>query len=246
MEDRLQKLLSAAGVCSRRRAEEYITAGRVTVNGRPASLGDRADPDRDEIALDGQPVVRSQTRTVLMLYKPRGVVTTLSDEKGRRTVADLVKGCPARVWPVGRLDLDSEGLLLLTDDGDLTNALIHPRHEVEKEYLVWVTGCTEPGLGAMARTMKLDGQALRPAQVAVLRREGERTVLSVVIHEGKNRQIRRMCAACGMTVRRLKRVREGSLTLDRTLAPGQWRPLTPAETAPVSYTHLTLPTKAEV
>ena len=231
MEDRLQKLLSAAGVCSRRRAEEYITAGRVTVNGRPASLGDRADPDRDEIALDGQPVVRSQTRTVLMLYKPRGVVTTLSDEKGRRTVADLVKGCPARVWPVGRLDLDSEGLLLLTDDGDLTNALIHPRHEVEKEYLVWVTGCTEPGLGALARPMKLDGQALRPAQVAVLRREGERTVLSVVIHEGKNRQIRRMCAACGLTVRRLKRVREGSLTLDRTLAPGQWRPLTPAETA---------------
>ena len=231
MEDRLQKLLSAAGVCSRRRAEEYITAGRVTVNGRPASLGERADPDRDEIALDGQPVVRSQTRTVLMLYKPRGVVTTLSDEKGRRTVADLVKGCPARVWPVGRLDLDSEGLLLLTDDGDLTNALIHPRHEVEKEYLVWVTGCTEPGLRALARPMKLDGQALRPAQVAVLRREGERTVLSVVIHEGKNRQIRRMCAACGMTVRRLKRVREGSLTLDRTLAPGQWRPLTPAETA---------------
>ena len=231
MEDRLQKLLSAAGVCSRRRAEEYITAGRVTVNGRSASLGDRADPDRDEIALDGQPVVRSQTRTVLMLYKPRGVVTTLSDEKGRRTVADLVKGYPARVWPVGRLDLDSEGLLLLTDDGDLTNALIHPRHEVEKEYLVWVTGCTEPGLRALARPMKLDGQALRPAQVAVLRREGERTVLSVVIHEGKNRQIRQMCAACGMTVRRLKRVREGSLTLDRTLAPGQWRPLTPAETA---------------
>ncbi|MGM9578086.1 MAG: pseudouridine synthase [Evtepia sp.] len=231
MEDRLQKLLSAAGVCSRRRAEEYITAGRVTVNGHPASLGDRADPERDEIALDGKPVVRSQTRTVLMLYKPRGVVTTLSDEKGRPTVADLVKECPARVWPVGRLDLDSEGLLLLTDDGDLTNALIHPRHEVEKEYLVWVTGCTEPGLGALARPMRLDGQALRPAQVRVLRREGERTVLSVVIHEGKNRQIRRMCAACGMTVRRLKRVREGSLTLDRTLAPGQWRPLTPVETA---------------
>lgn len=147
MEDRLQKLLSAAGVCSRRRAEEYITAGRVTVNGRPASLGDRADPDRDEIALDGQPVVRSQTRTVLMLYKPRGVVTTLSDEKGRRTVADLVKGCPARVWPVGRLDLDSEGLLLLTDDGDLTNALIHPRHEVEKEYLVWVPAARSRGSG---------------------------------------------------------------------------------------------------
>lgn len=228
MEDRLQKLLSAAGVCSRRRAEEYITAGRVTVNGRPASLGDRADPDRDEIALDGQPVVRSQTRTVLMLYKPRGVVTTLSDEKGRRTVADLVKGCPARVWPVGRLDLDSEGLLLLTDDGDLTNALIHPRHEVEKEYLVWVTGCTEPGLGALARPMKLDGQALRPAQVAVLRREGERTVLSVVIHEGKNRQIRRMCAACGLTVKRLRRVKEHTLELG-DLPAGKWRYLTPEE-----------------
>lgn len=228
MEDRLQKLLSAAGVCSRRRAEEYITAGRVTVNGRPASLGDRADPDRDEIALDGQPVVRSQTRTVLMLYKPRGVVTTLSDEKGRRTVADLVKGCPARVWPVGRLDLDSEGLLLLTDDGDLTNALIHPRHEVEKEYLVWVTGCTEPGLGALARPMKLDGQALRPAQVAVLRREGERTVLSVVIHEGKNRQIRRMCAAVGLHVKRLRRVREHTLSLG-ALPEGGWRELTADE-----------------
>lgn len=230
MEDRLQKLLSAAGVCSRRRAEEYITAGRVTVNGRPASLGDRADPDRDEIALDGQPVVRSQTRTVLMLYKPRGVVTTLSDEKGRRTVADLVKGCPARVWPVGRLDLDSEGLLLLTDDGDLTNALIHPRHEVEKEYLVWVTGCTEPGLGALARPMKLDGQALRPAQVAVLRREGERTVLSVVIHEGKNRQIRRMCARCDLKVKRLRRVREHTLELG-DLPVGKWRYLTEAEVA---------------
>ena len=231
MEERLQKLLSAAGVCSRRAAETYITAGRVTVNGFPAELGQRADPDRDDIRVDGKLLTDRETPVYLLLNKPRGYVTTLSDEKGRKTVADLVSDCGVRVYPVGRLDLDSEGLLLLTDDGDLTNALIHPRHEVEKEYLVWVTGCTEPGLGALARPMKLDGQALRPAQVAVLRREGERTVLSVVIHEGKNRQIRRMCAACGMTVRRLKRVREGSLTLDRTLAPGQWRPLTPAETA---------------
>lgn len=229
MEDRLQKILSAAGVCSRRKAEEYITAGRVTVNGAVASLGSRADPDRDQIALDGRPVGRTEQRTVLMLYKPRGVVTTLSDEKGRKTVAQLVADCPARVWPVGRLDMDSEGLLLLTDDGDLTNTLTHPRHEVEKEYLVWVTGCTPAGLERLAQPLTLDGQRLHPAGVKVLRREGERTVLSVIIHEGKNRQVRRMCAACGMTVRRLKRVREGRLDLDRTLRPGQWRPLTAAE-----------------
>ena len=229
MEDRLQKILSAAGICSRRKAEEYITAGRVTVNGQPASLGDRADPERDVVALDGKEVIRSGQRTVLMLYKPRGVVTTLADEKGRKNVADLVKDCPVRVWPVGRLDMDSEGLLLLTDDGELTNTLIHPRHEVEKEYLVWVTGFTAEGAERLAQPMTLDGQALRPAQVKVLRREGERTVLSVTIHEGKNRQVRRMCAFCGMTVRRLKRIREGKLYLDKTLRPGQWRNLTQEE-----------------
>ena len=229
MEDRLQKILSAAGICSRRKAEEYITAGRVTVNGVTASLGDRADPERDVVALDGKEVLRPGSRTVLMLYKPRGVVTTLSDEKGRKNVADLVKDCPVRVWPVGRLDMDSEGLLLLTDDGELTNTLIHPRHEVEKEYLVWVTGFTQEGADRLALPMTLDGQALRPAKVKVIRREGERTLLSVTIHEGKNRQVRRMCAFCGMTVRRLKRVREGRLHLDKTLKPGQWRPLTPEE-----------------
>ena len=229
MEDRLQKILSAAGICSRRKAEEYITAGRVTVNGETASLGDRADPDKDVVALDGKEVLRPGSRTVLMLYKPRGVVTTLSDEKGRKNVADLVKDCPVRVWPVGRLDMDSEGLLLLTDDGELTNTLIHPRHEVEKEYLVWVTGFTQEGADRLALPMTLDGQALRPAKVKVLRREGERTLLSVTIHEGKNRQVRRMCAFCGMTVRRLKRVREGRLHLDKALKPGQWRPLTPEE-----------------
>ena len=229
MEDRLQKILSAAGICSRRKAEEYITAGRVTVNGQPAALGDRADPEKDIVALDGKEVIRPGQRTVLMLYKPRGVVTTLSDEKGRKNVADLVKDCPVRVWPVGRLDMDSEGLLLLTDDGELTNTLIHPRHEVEKEYLVWVTGFTKEGADRLALPMTLDGQDLRPAQVKVLQREGERTVLSVTIHEGKNRQVRRMCAFCGMTVRRLKRIREGKLHLDRSLRPGQWRELTQEE-----------------
>ena len=230
MEERLQKLISSCGLASRRTAEEWITAGRVTVNGLTAQLGDRADLDCDDVLVDGKPLrVTKEQRTYLMLNKPRGHVTTLSDEKGRKTVADLVKDCPARVWPVGRLDMDSEGLLLLTDDGELTNRLIHPRHEVEKEYLVWVTGFTPEGLEALALPMTLDGQALRPAKVKCIRREGERTLLSVVIHEGKNRQVRRMCAACGMIVRRLKRIREGKLMLDRTLRPGQWRPLTEEE-----------------
>lgn len=230
MEERLQKLLSSAGVCSRRRAEDYILAGRVTVNGTPAHLGDRADPDRDTVCLDGTPLASAPTaRQVLMLYKPRGVVTTLSDERGRKTVADLVRDCPARVWPVGRLDRDSEGLLLLTDDGALTHALLHPSHEVEKEYLVWVTGQTEAGLAQLAGPLTLDGYALHPARVQLLRREGAKSLLSVVIHEGRNRQVRRMCALCGMEVQRLKRVREGALWLDEHLKPGQWRPLTPEE-----------------
>lgn len=230
MEERLQKLLSAAGICSRRRAETYIQEGRVTVNGKPAALGDKADPARDQIALDGVPVSGGPgQRQVLMLYKPRGVVTTLSDEKGRPTVAQLVKGCGARVWPVGRLDMDSEGLLLLTDDGALTNHLLHPRHQVEKEYLVWVAGFRPEVMENLRRPMTLDGQRLAPAKVRLVRQGGEQTLLAMVIHEGKNRQIRRMCAQCGLTVTRLKRVREGGVRLDRTLAPGQWRPLSAAE-----------------
>jgi 23S rRNA pseudouridine2605 synthase len=164
-----------------------------------------------------------------MLYKPRGVVTTLSDEKGRRTVADLVKDHPARLWPVGRLDMDSEGLLLLTDDGDLTNTLTHPRHEIEKEYLVWVNGYHPGAEDRLSRPMTLDGQKLRPAGVQVIKQTGETALLSVIIHEGKNRQIRRMCAQCGLTVTRLKRIREGSLPLDPALRPGQWRELTEGE-----------------
>ena len=229
MEERLQKLLSAAGVCSRRKAEEYIAAGRVTVNGAPAALGDRADLSRDVVALDGRAIPRPATGAVLMLYKPRGVVTTLSDEKGRRTVADLVRAYPARVWPVGRLDMDSEGLILLTDDGALTNALIHPRLEIEKEYQVWVSGYRPEAVEDLSVPMTLDGKPLRPAKVRVIRAEGDRAVLSVIIHEGKNRQIRRMCAQCGLTVTRLKRVREGGLDLDPGLKPGQWRLLTEEE-----------------
>lgn len=229
MEDRLQKILSAAGICSRRRAEAYITEGRVTVNGVTAELGARADAGRDEIALDGTPVTQKKAHTLLMLYKPRGIVTTLSDEQGRKSVADLVKGCGARVWPVGRLDMDSEGLLLLTDDGELTNALTHPSHEVEKEYLVWVKGFSMQALENLTKPMELDGQILRPAKVRLLSKQENGARLSMVIHEGKNRQIRRMCNLCGLSVLRLKRIREGNLMLDSSLLPGKWRPLSEIE-----------------
>lgn len=223
MEERLQKLLSSAGVCSRRRAETYITAGRVAVNGVTAGLGDRADLSRDLVTLDGVPVRAGEVHTYLMLNKPRGYVTTLSDEKGRKTAAELVADCGARVWPVGRLDLDSEGLLLFTDDGSLTNRLLHPAHEVEKEYLVWVQGDTAAALPRLRRPMRLDGQDLRADRVE---RQGD--ALRVILHQGKNRQIRRMCAAVGLTVTRLKRVREGPLRLG-DLPVGKWRHLTQAE-----------------
>ncbi len=228
MEERLQKILSARGVASRRKAEEYLTQGRVTVNGRPAALGDKADPERDEIRLDGRPLPALGTRTYLMLNKPRGYVTTLSDEKGRRSVADLVRSCGARVWPVGRLDLDSEGLLILTDDGALTQALLHPSHQVEKEYRVWVRGDVERALPVLRGPMALDGIPLAPAQVSLLERGKESGVLSVVIHEGRNRQVRRMCDAAGLQVTRLQRVREGGLELGQ-LPPGRWRTLTKQE-----------------
>lgn len=229
MEERLQKILSAYGVCSRRTAEQWITAGRVTVNGRTAALGEKADPERDEICLDGTPVNRRPEAVYLMLNKPRGCVTTLSDERGRKTVVELVTGCGERVWPVGRLDYDSEGLLLLTNDGDLTHKLTHPGREVEKEYHVEVTGDAEAALPVLRGKMELDGMPLSPARVTLLGAEGKRTRLSIVIHEGKNRQVRRMCAMAGLTVVRLRRVREGGLLLDGTLPPGQWRFLTKAE-----------------
>lgn len=224
MEERLQKILSAAGVCSRRQAEEYLRQGRVQVNGRTAGLGDKADLTRDTVTFDGSDVARPDALTYIMLHKPRGTVTTLSDDKGRPTVADLVRDCPARVWPVGRLDWDSEGLLVFTNDGALTNRLLHPSHEVEKEYIVTVQGDMDAAVPILEGPMELDGVPLAPAGVRVL---GERR-LSIVIHEGKNRQVRRMCALAGLEVLRLKRVREGSLTLG-TLPRGQWRHLTAQE-----------------
>ena len=228
MEERLQKLLSAAGVCSRRAAEGYITEGRVTVNGIPAELGQRADPEKDDIRLDGKLISGPERPVYLLLNKPRGYVTTLSDEQGRKTVAELVRDCGARVYPVGRLDLDSEGLLLMTNDGALMQCLIHPSGEIDKVYQVSVYGPVQGCADRLASLTDLEGESIRPARVEVLRQTQQTAELSITIHEGKNRQIRRMCAACGLTVKRLRRVREHTLELG-DLPAGKWRYLTQEE-----------------
>ena len=230
MKERLQKILSAAGVCSRRAAEGYLTAGRITVNGEMAQLGQQADPETDDIRVDGVPLGQKPEAVYLMLNKPRGYVTTVSDEQGRKTVMDLLTGIHTRIYPVGRLDRDSEGLLLLTNDGALTQRLLHPSHEVSKEYRVTVSGPVEHAAENLRRIRDVAGMAIRPAEVQMLRREGNRAELRIVIHEGRNRQIRRMCARCGLEVLRLQRVREHCLELG-ALPLGQWRYLTAAEIA---------------
>ena len=230
MKERLQKILSAAGVCSRRAAEGYLTAGRITVNGKTAQLGQQADPETDDIRVDGVPLGREPEAVYLMLNKPRGYVTTVSDEQGRKTVMDLLTGIHTRIYPVGRLDRDSEGLLLLTNDGALTQRLLHPSHEVSKEYYVTVSGPVEHAAENLRRIRDVAGMAIRPAEVQMLRREGNRAELRIIIHEGRNRQIRRMCARCGLEVLRLQRVREHCLELG-ALPLGQWRYLTAAEIA---------------
>ena len=232
MRERLQKLLSARGIASRRQAEQMIAQGRVLVNGRPAALGDRADPAADEITVDGRRLPPAQSFVYIMLNKPRGVVTTLSDEKGRKNAAQLVSGCGCRVWPVGRLDMDSEGLLLFTNDGSFSQAVAHPRGRVDKHYRVWVQGYGPDRLAALARPVVLDGYQIANPEIRLLHAQGGRACLAVTIHEGRNRQIRRMCAMAGMGVTRLVRLGEGKLTLG-SLKPGQWRYLTPAEVAGV-------------
>ena len=232
MRERLQKLLSARGIASPRQAEQMIAQGRGLVNGRPAALGDRADPAADEITVDGRRLPPAQSFVYIMLNKPRGVVTTLSDEKGRKNAAQLVSGCGCRVWPVGRLDMDSEGLLLFTNDGSFSQAVAHPRGRVDKHYRVWVQGYGPDRLAALARPVVLDGYQIAKPEIRLLHAQGGRACLAVTIHEGRNRQIRRMCAMAGMGVTRLVRLGEGKLTLG-SLKPGQWRYLTPAEVAGV-------------
>ena len=226
--ERLQKLIAAAGLCSRRTAEEWIAAGRVRVNGEAALLGQRAEPGTDDIRVDGVPIMPPGEKRYLMLNKPRGYVTTLSDERGRPTAAGLVADCGTRVYPVGRLDLESEGLLLFTNDGDWAQRILHPSREVEKTYEVTVAGMVENAAARLAAVKALGGETIVPAKVRLLRRGQETAELSVTIHEGKNRQIRRMCAAVGLHVKRLRRVREHTLTLG-SLPEGRWRELTADE-----------------
>ncbi len=228
MRERLQKILSARGVASRRRAEEMVQNGQVTVNGIVAFLGDSADPETDEIRVDGQLLPGRQQSVYILLNKPRGYVTTLSDEKGRLNAAQLVADCGIRVYPVGRLDMDSEGLLLFTNDGAFAHALTHPKQEVEKVYEVWVSGYHPGGEEKLSRPIVLDGYRIRPPKVNLLSVRGEKAKLRVTIHEGRNRQIRRMCEAAGMRCTRLKRIQEGNLRLG-DLPSGVWRYLTSEE-----------------
>lgn len=233
MEQRLQKILSNYGVASRRKAEQMILDRRVRVNGNTASLGDAADDEEDVIEVDGVRLKKQPARIVLMLNKPRGYVCTLSDEKGRKNVAELVSGCGARVYPVGRLDLNSEGLLLLTNDGELANRLTHPKKEVDKVYLVWLSQYIPGCEASIASPIEIDGRPTSPAKVEKLRQDGETALLRITIHEGRNRQIRRLCERANVTVTRLRRVAEGSLQLG-DLKPGQWRVLTEEEIAGLS------------
>ena len=232
MKERLQKILASRGLASRRKAEKMIEEGRVTCNGAVCSLGDCADPQVDVILLDGKPIPSQEDYVYILLNKPRSFVTTLSDEKGRKNVAQLVADCGHRVYPVGRLDMDSEGLLLLTNDGDFANRLMHPSHEVKKTYRVTVKNYSDKALELLKRSIELDGYKIKPPSVLLVKKDANDHVaqLEVVIHEGRNRQVRRMCDAAGMTVTRLVRIREGSLELG-TLPIGKWRYLTETEIA---------------
>lgn len=230
MKERIQKILSARGVASRRQAEEMIKSGRVTCNGVTCNLGDTADAE-DVIMLDGKPIPAGVEPLYIMLNKPRGYVTTLSDEKGRKNAAQLVADCGQRVYPVGRLDMDSEGLLLFTNDGAFANRLMHPKHEVQKTYLVAVKNFSLAGLERLKRPIVLDGYRIAPPDVKQLLSNHENSKydrILVTIHEGRNRQVRRMCAAAGMPVVRLARISEGELKLGN-LPLGKWRYLTKEE-----------------
>ncbi|MDO4815419.1 MAG: pseudouridine synthase [Bacillota bacterium] len=229
MKERLQKIISASGYASRRAGEELIKAGRVTVNGTVASLGDSADAECDEITVDGIRLSVAEKKTYIMLNKPRGYVTTMKDEQGRRCVAELIKDCGRRVYPVGRLDMYSEGLLIMTDDGDFANKLMHPSGLENKTYHACISGaCTDCAIETMRSPMTIDGYRIKPAEVSVLDRNAEGAVLEITIHEGRNRQIRKMCELAGLKLTRLKRVSEASFLLG-DLQPGKWRYITETE-----------------
>ncbi|MGN0570249.1 MAG: pseudouridine synthase [Candidatus Fimenecus sp.] len=226
---RLQKYLSECGIASRRKAEDLISAGKVKVNGKIASIGDKVDPKKDTVAVSGKKVIKSKTNTYIMLHKPRGFITTLSDEMGRKCVAQLIEDVGKRVYPVGRLDRDSEGLLLFTDDGEFANALTHPTRHVPKTYRVTVRpSITEDQLTALSTGIEIDGRMTMPSEVRVIQKQEGRVVLEIIIYEGRNRQIRKMCEALGLEVARLKRTQIGSVKLGM-LKQGDWRNLTDDE-----------------
>ncbi|HEX16404.1 MAG TPA: rRNA pseudouridine synthase [Deltaproteobacteria bacterium] len=228
--ERLQKILAERGIASRRHAEELIRAGRVTVNGQLASIGMKADPDRDDIRVDGRPLPPPQPKRYYLLYKPQGVITSLKDPQGRPTVKDLIRGIRERVFPVGRLDWDSEGLLLLTNDGELSLRLSHPRYEVPRQYLVKVKGVPQEGTLRRLRAggVPLEDGPSPPMDVRLLKRTRRSAWLEVTVREGRNRVVRRTFEVLGHPVRRLRRVAFGPLRLEG-LRPGMYRPLTPKE-----------------
>lgn len=232
MKERIQKVLSEQGVCSRRAAEQMILAGKVKINGHPAKIGDKIDL-KDVVSLDGQRIFfeRKTEKLCFALYKPRGYVTTLADELDRKCVSDLMTGVDTRLFPIGRLDKDSEGLILMTNDGALANALMHPSRRVGKLYRVSVSPvATEEHLIALSSGVVLDdGYKTQPAVIRAIASDADHTSLELTIYEGKNRQIRRMCEAVGLRVNRLKRMSIGPIRLGQ-LAPGKYRQLTKAET----------------
>ena len=226
---RLQKFLSEAGVASRRKAEDMIRAGAVKVNGRTAEIGDSVDPKKDTVTVKGKRVRKESSLRYILLNKPRGYVTTTDDELGRKCVTQLVADVKERVYPVGRLDRVSEGALLMTNDGEFANLMMHPSHHVSKTYRVTVRpGITAQQVETLECGVELDGRLTAPAEVHVISKEEGRAVLEIILREGRNRQIRRMCEALDLEVARLKRTAVGPIKLGM-LQPGQWRDLTPAE-----------------
>ena len=228
---RIQKLIADSGFCSRRKAEELISAGRVQVNGRSCSLGDKAIPDKDIITIDGKQISKVKKRRLyyIMLNKPRGYVTTMKDELDRKDVSELLSDLPERVYPVGRLDRNSEGLLLFTNDGGFANDIMHPSRHISKTYRVTVRpDVSDEQLVQLSEGIEIDGRKTMPATVIVLDKEPGRVVMQITIHEGRNRQIRKMCEAVGLEVARLKRTSIGPLKLGM-LKPGEYRELKPDE-----------------
>lgn len=228
---RIQKIMADAGIASRRRSEELIQGGAVKVNGETARIGDKANPKRDVITVNGRKINSSakSKKYYIMLHKPRGYITTMSDEQGRKCVAELVKDFPARLYPVGRLDRESEGMLLMTNDGDFANEIIHPSHHVAKTYRVTVRPkITEEQLTSLTTGVLVDGRLSSPAGIRLITQDRDRAVLEIILEEGRNRQIRKMCEAVGLEVARLKRTAIASVKLGM-LQPGKYRELTPQE-----------------